>query len=197
MTAQRTNLSKEITSRFILALHSSHETFGISVLDLNEPIKSVRSSTFQIGRLLSNNLLTCVEDLLPAKSWAKLSRIAVATGPGSFTSTRLTVVMARTIAQQINCSLDGVSSFALMAPRLAKQLDSEQLQKPFWIAQKLKRRGIVAGLYHLKNSPKTIQQRFLEITPPHLIPEGLNIQPVLSAQEDVRSDVEYLLKISL
>ena len=50
--------------------------------------------------------------------------------------------MARTIAQQIDCSLDSISSFHLMAPRLYKDLNQNQTSNPFWIKDIL-RRGIL------------------------------------------------------
>ncbi|MFL0732292.1 MAG: tRNA (adenosine(37)-N6)-threonylcarbamoyltransferase complex dimerization subunit type 1 TsaB, partial [Prochlorococcus sp.] len=141
MTAQAISTLGEEQAYLLLALHSSSETLGVAVLDCRDPKASLRSNTFPIGRGLSNSLLNCVEELLPAASWPHLARLAVATGPGGFTGTRLTVVMARTLAQQLGCSLDGVSSFALMAPRLAIALSPEQMQKPFWIVKPMRRRG--------------------------------------------------------
>ena len=40
------------------------------------------------------------------------------------------ISMARTIAQQIDCSLDSMSSFHIMAPRLYKYLDQNQIYSP-------------------------------------------------------------------
>jgi len=71
----------------------------------------------------------------------------VATGPGGFTGTRLTVVLARTLAQQLQCPLHGFSSFLLMARRLAQPGAAMQAQPRFWLAQELLRRGTVAGCY--------------------------------------------------
>ena len=117
----------------ILALHSCSETLGIAMLDLRAPEKSLISSTFPIGRSLSNNILNCLGELIPASHLHKICRLSVAIGPGGFTGTRITVVLARILAQQLGCNLDGVSSFALMAPRLANQLQPFQKNKPYWI----------------------------------------------------------------
>ena len=97
------------------------------------------------ARDLSNRLLECVESLLPAERWGELGRLAVATGPGGFTSTRLTVVFARTLAQQLELPLDGPSSFLLIARRLWQA--GEAPPQPFWLVQELPRRGTVAGAY--------------------------------------------------
>ena len=71
--------------KFLIGLHSSSETFGVSVLDLHNPKDSLHSSIFPIGRKLSNNLFSCVEELLPLDKWPNIIRLAVATGPGGFT----------------------------------------------------------------------------------------------------------------
>ena len=110
-------------SRYLLALHSTSESFGIAVKDIENPEKEIKSKVFNIGHSLSNKLFSCIETILPRKFWKQIIRISVAKGPGSYTSTRVTISMARTIAQQIDCSLDSMSSFHLMAPRLYKYLD--------------------------------------------------------------------------
>ena len=85
-------------SKFLLALYSCSESFGIAVKDIENPEKIIKSEVFNIGRSLSNQLFSCIELILPRKFWKQIIRISVAKGPGSFTSTRLTLSMARTIA---------------------------------------------------------------------------------------------------
>ena len=86
-----------------MALHSCSEYFGIAIKDIENPEKKIKSEVFNIGRSLSNKLFGCIETILPRKFWKKIIRISVAKGPGSYTSTRSTISMARTIAQQIDC----------------------------------------------------------------------------------------------
>lgn len=131
----------------LMALHSSSETFGVAVQDPLLPQEGPRVAVFDDGRALSNTLIGRVAALLPQERWSDLEGLAVATGPGGFTGTRLSVVMARTLAQQLNCRLIGVSSYALMAARLVEQLPPEQRRSPFWIQRELPRRGWVAGCY--------------------------------------------------
>ena len=195
MTAQVNSTLGGEQAYLLLALHSSSETLGVAVLDCRDPKTSLRSSTFPMGRGLSNSLFSCVEELLPSASWPHLARLAVATGPGGFTGTRLTVVMARTLAQQLGCSLDGVSSFALMAPRLAIALSPEQMQKPFWIVKPMRRRGTVAGCYQLQMAAEEGPAlTAVELATPHLLADGIEVSPALHAQDDVAKDVEYLLE---
>ncbi len=183
--------------QFILAFHSSTEILGVGICDLQNPKISRRIETFSLGKDLSKSLLICVNQLLPYKKWSRLARLAVATGPGGFTGTRLTVVMARTLAQQLNCPLDGVSSFRLMAPRLSASLESSQVDQPFWIVQQLKRRGVVAGCYRINREHKRqTYQCFDEIQSPRLFENHQSFSPVITATNDVRKDVNQLLEIS-
>ncbi|MEN9387094.1 MAG: tRNA ((37)-N6)-threonylcarbamoyltransferase complex dimerization subunit type 1 TsaB, partial [Cyanobacteriota bacterium] len=66
----------------LLVLHSSSESLGVAVQPLGEPAAAPRVESFPLGRRLSNALLPCVEQVLPADQWAQLGRLAVATGPG-------------------------------------------------------------------------------------------------------------------
>ena len=129
---------------WLLALHSSSDTLGVALQRLGEGAPP-RLAAFPLGRALSNHLFDCLEAVLPASRWPQLARLAVATGPGGFTGTRLTVTLARTLAQQLGLPLDGVGSFQLMARRRLAQADCPPT--PFWLVQELPRRGLVAGLY--------------------------------------------------
>ncbi|MEB3200722.1 MAG: tRNA (adenosine(37)-N6)-threonylcarbamoyltransferase complex dimerization subunit type 1 TsaB [Synechococcaceae cyanobacterium] len=132
---------------WLLALHSSSDTLGVGLQPLaaaGEDPPPARLAAFPLGRGLANSLLECVESLLPAGQWHQLGRLAVATGPGGFTGTRLTVVLARTLAQQLDLPLDGVGSFLLIAHRLGPDAAAAG---PYWLVQDLPRRGLVAGLY--------------------------------------------------
>jgi tRNA threonylcarbamoyl adenosine modification protein YeaZ len=130
----------------LLALHSSSDTLGVALQSLAPAPESPLLAAFPLGRGLSNQLLSCIETVLPAAAWTRLARLAVATGPGGFTGTRLTIVVARTLAQQLALPLDGISSFRLMARRLHRRGEAPA-SGPFWLVQDLPRHGQVAGLY--------------------------------------------------
>ena len=173
-------------AKYLLALHSCSESFGIAIKDTENPEKIIKSEVFNIGRSLSNKLFSCIETILPRNFWKQIIRISVAKGPGSFTSTRLTISMARTIAQQIDCSLDSISSFHLMAPRLYKDLDQNQIINPFWIKDFLPRRGFIAGKYQLiKIHKESNFHEFGEITTPQLISNEEEINPSIKASNRV------------
>ena len=184
-------------SKYLLALHSCSQSFGIAIKDTHNPEKIIESKIFNIGRALSNKLFNCVETILPRKFWKQISRISVAKGPGSFTSTRLTISMARIIAQQIGCPLDSISSFHLMAPRLSKLLSKEQVLNPFWIKDILPRRGIVAGKYQLiKIHQYSNFHEFHELVIPQLISNKKLIKPSVEVSDNIKEDIIELIKYS-
>ena len=175
----------------VLALHSSSDVLGVGVRWLAgsgpaEASSAVRA--FPLGRGLSNHLLSCIEQLLPADQWPQLTRLAVATGPGGFTGTRLTVELARTLAQQLQLPLDGVSSFLLAARRLG-------IQEPTWLVQELPRRGVVAGLY----GPAGAGGALTELELPRLFGPGVALPPgpQHAAAALLPDDVDQLLELSL
>ena len=172
----------------LLALHSSSPVLGVGVLDLAQPEQPPRLQAFDLGRALSNQLLSCIEQVLPAERWPQLGRLAVALGPGGFTGTRLTVVLARTLAQQLQLPLDGISSFQLIAARLG-------LDQPTWLCQTLARRGVVAGLY---GPEPGVPGGIVELESPRLfgaetpLPAGAQRE----AEVQILDDVHELLRIS-
>ena len=163
----------------VLALHSCTETLAVGVQSLEAgsggaPTPAV--ATFPLGRALSNEILDCVESILPASAWPRLRRLAVATGPGGFTGTRLTVVLARTLAQQLQLPLDGFSDFLLMA-RGVRASQEFQSTTRFWMVREQPRRGIVAGLYDWDHPSGTV----IESRPPRLFADRAELSSIAEA----------------
>ncbi len=151
---------------WLLALHSSGDSLGVALQPLGGS-QPPRLAAFPLGRALANELLACVEAVLPASDWRQLGRLAVATGPGGFTGTRLTVTLARTLAQQLGLPLDGIGSFLLIARRL-QRLGALPAAGALWLVQELPRRGLVAGLYAAPKPGQPIR----ELLAPRLYPDG-------------------------
>ena len=184
-------------TKYLLALHSCSESFGIAVKEADNRETIIKSEVFNIGRSLSNKLFSCIEKILPRNFWKQIIRISVAKGPGGFTSTRLTISMARVIAQQINCSLDSMSSFHLMAPRLYKNLNENNIFDPFWIKDILPRRGILAGKYKLiKVHKESNFHEFDELVSPQLINKEQRLYPSINASNSIEKDIIELIKYS-
>ena len=184
-------------TKYLLALHSCSESFGIAVKEADNRETIIKSEVFNIGRSLSNKLFSCIEKILPRNFWKQIIRISVAKGPGGFTSTRLTISMARVIAQQINCSLDSMSSFHLMAPRLYKNLNENNIFDPFWIKDILPRRGVLAGKYKLiKVHKESNFHEFDELVSPQLINKEQRLYPSINASNSIEKDIIELIKYS-
>ena len=105
--------------------------------------------------------------------------------------------MARTIAQQNDCSLDSMSSFHIMAPRLYKNINKNKFLSPFWIADFLPRRGMVAGKYQLvKIHQESNFHEFSEIISPQLISNEKLINPSIKASNNIEQDIISLINFS-
>jgi tRNA threonylcarbamoyl adenosine modification protein YeaZ len=74
-----------------------------------------RYSTWHLERAMSAQLHPLLQAFMAPQCWTDLAWISVLQGPGSFTGTRIGVVTARTLAQQLNLPLFGVSNLAIVA----------------------------------------------------------------------------------
>ena len=99
-----------------LALHTTSTQLGLALIDcadLNQG--SIRTGSHDLGRDMVTHLHLYTLEFLAPQVWSDLDFIAVAKGPGSFTSTRLGVVMARTIGQQLAIPVFGISTLEAAA----------------------------------------------------------------------------------
>ena len=178
---------------WLLALHSSSDVLAVGLQRLGAQ-RPERLQAFPLGRALSNRLFECVEAVLPASDWPQLARLAVATGPGGFTGTRLSLALARTLAQQLALPLDGVSSFQLAARRLWRSGRGPE-GGPGWLVQELPRRGTVAGLYE---PDPAVPGGIAERRAPRLYPDAAALQgaPQLPATPVLPNDAAELLAVA-
>jgi len=102
---------------YALAIHTSSPDLGLALgsVSENEHDSGDRIGVWELNRSQSTHIQSCLLDFLPPQTWAHLAFLAVAKGPGGFTGTRIGVVTARTIAQQLGIPLYGISSLAAMA----------------------------------------------------------------------------------
>jgi tRNA threonylcarbamoyl adenosine modification protein YeaZ len=99
-------------NKYGLALHTTSPQLGLA---LSNFAGDTRSSTWDLGRDLSTHLHQHLAKFLRPQTWADLAFIAVAKGPGSFTGTRIGVVTARILAQQLDIPLFAISTLAAVA----------------------------------------------------------------------------------
>ncbi|MEM9770681.1 MAG: tRNA (adenosine(37)-N6)-threonylcarbamoyltransferase complex dimerization subunit type 1 TsaB [Cyanobacteria bacterium P01_D01_bin.73] len=91
-----------------LAIHTASAELGLAVVEAGV----ARASAWSLGRDLSSDLQDYLQRFVAPHPWSTLQFLTVAIGPGGFTGTRMGVVAARTLAQQLEIPLFGVSSLA-------------------------------------------------------------------------------------
>lgn len=97
---------------YAIALHTSTPQLGITVNNYGE---DCRTQVWDLGRDLASSLHRHLQSIILPQTWQAIKFIAVAKGPGGFTGTRVGVVTARTIAQQLNIPVFGISNLAAIA----------------------------------------------------------------------------------
>jgi tRNA threonylcarbamoyl adenosine modification protein YeaZ len=109
-------------NRYGLAIHTASSDLGFAISNFSG---DSRCQVWQLGREVSNYLHLYLDKFIQPQTWQDLEFIAVAKGPGGFTGTRLGVVTARTLAQQLNLPLFAISTLAAVAWEESVLLDSE------------------------------------------------------------------------
>ena len=142
---------KVIQNYYTLVIHSTDNSFGFGYRK-NNNIDSDKFFIKQFDNDLCNNLIVEFNNFISKKNLQKVNKISVSIGPANFNASRLIVVLARTISQQINCPLDSFSAFQIMAKRIASKNKVNANRKSFWIYKRLKRKGFIAGKYEICNN---------------------------------------------
>ena len=120
-------------SQYAIAIHTSTPQLGLAI---NNYAGDSRSQVWDLGRDLASHLHQHLQEIISPQTWQDIQFIAVAQGPGGFTGTRVGIVTARTIAQQLNIPLFGISNLAAIAAShhpqagqlLAVQMDARRGQ---------------------------------------------------------------------
>lgn len=126
-----------------LALHTSSPELGLA---LSNFAGDSRCRTWDLGRSLSTHLHHLLAEFIQPQTWSDLAFIAVAKGPGSFTSTRIGVVTARTLAQQLGIPLFAISTLAAVA--WSQNLD-RAVGKVFAVELPAQRGQVFAAIYQV------------------------------------------------
>ncbi len=180
----------------ILVIHSTDNSFGFGYRK-NNMIDSDKLFIKQFDNDLCNNLIVEFNKFISKENLQKVNKISVSIGPANFNASRLIVVLARTISQQINCPLDSFSSFELMAKRIASKNNIFTNKQSFWIYKKLKRKGFIAGKYEIcheeeKNADLVIR----EIVIPKVIQELERKELFFEANYEDEEDLRELLDLA-
>jgi tRNA threonylcarbamoyl adenosine modification protein YeaZ len=101
-------------SQYGLALHSSTPELGLA-MGASDAAADCRVGNWLLGRATSDVLHSYLADFILPQTWADFGWVAVGIGPGGFTGTRLAVVTARTIGQQLQIPVYGISNLGAIA----------------------------------------------------------------------------------
>jgi len=191
-----TNKIKQRENYHILAIHSTDNSFCFGYRKNN----NLKSDEFFIKKFdndLCNNLINDFNRFIPKENLQKINKLSVSIGPANFNASRLIVVLARTISQQINCPLDSFSSFEIMAKRIASKNNIYKNKKSFWIYKKLKRKGYIAGRYEICHYGKKLSDLVIrETVLPKLVKELESKELFFEAIYDDKEDLKELLNLS-
>ena len=180
----------------ILVIYSTDNSFGFGYRKNND-LESDELFIKKFDNDLCNNLINDLNKFISKENLQKINKLSVSIGPANFNASRLIVVLARTISQQINCPLDSFSSFEIMAKRIALKNNVLKNKKSFWIFRNLKRKGFIAGKYEICNNDKNPSELVIrETVLPKVIKELDSKELFFEAIYDDKEDLKELLDLS-
>lgn len=129
------------SNKYAIALHTSTPQLGIAI---NNYAGDSRVRVWNLGRGLASELHSHLAQILAPQTWQDIQFVAVAKGPGGFTGTRVGVVIARSIAQQLDIPLYGISNLAAVAAANQHQDRHKQLLA---VQMDARREQLFVGIY--------------------------------------------------
>ena len=179
-----------------LVIHSTDNSFGFGYRK-NNNLESDRLFIKKFDNDLCNNLINDLNKFISKENLQKIKKLSVSIGPANFNASRLVVVLARTISQQINCPLDSFSAFEIMAKRIASKNNIFKKNKSFWIYKKLKRKGLIAGKYEIYHKEKDSSDLVIrETVLPKVVEELESKEVTFEANYDDKEDLKELLNLA-
>ncbi len=133
-----------------LAIHTCSPQLGLmlqtieSAESTDKPVQ--KHQVWDLGREVSSHLHVKLIEFIAPYTWQDLGFVAVAKGPGGFTGTRIGVVTARTLAQQLELPLFGVSALAALAAQAIEQ-DALQSGQDIAVTMPAKREAVYGAIY--------------------------------------------------
>jgi len=191
-----TNKLKQRENYPILVIHSTDNSFGFGYRK-NNTLESDELFIKKFDNDLCNNLINDLNKFISKENLQKIKKLSVSIGPANFNASRLVVVLARTISQQINCPLDSFSAFEIMAKRIASKNNIFKNKKSFWIYKKLKRKGLIAGKYEIYHKEKDSSDLVIrETVLPKVVKELESKEVTFEANHDDKEDLKELLNLA-
>ena len=126
------------------AIHTASPSLGLAIGAVDT---ISHHQVWELGRGLSSRLNQCLMEFIQPHQWQDLDYLAVAKGPGGFTGTRVGVVAARTLAQQLEIPLFGISTLAALAQCHSQTSADTQMNTPIAVTMPAKRGAVYGGIY--------------------------------------------------
>ncbi len=143
-----------------LALHTSTLELGLTIASLESSDgnqtydhylhHAKRTSIWDLGRETSNLLHTYMLEFIAPQTWQELAWIAIGHGPGGFTGTRLAAVTAKTMGQQLQIPVYGISNLAAVAWQ-------QQIEDDIAVVMPAQQGQIYIGVYRTSHRHRTIE----------------------------------------
>ncbi len=170
------NLNRD---QYGLGLHTTSSQLGLGLSNFSG---ETRSQTWAVDRELSTYLHQYLVQFIQPQTWKDLAFIAVAKGPGSFTSSRIGVVTARTLAQQLDIPLFGISTLAAL---VWSNRNNYPLNSLIPIQMKASRGQLYVAIYQRINQGQTLT--------PILSDTVMNPETWVRTLQDFKIEVEPLI----
>jgi tRNA threonylcarbamoyladenosine biosynthesis protein TsaB len=152
-------------------------TTAALTLAIGLPTGIHRYQSWHLDRDLSSQFQPLLRDFIAPQRWMDLAWLAVLKGPGSFTGTRIGVVAARILAQQLSLPLFGFSNLAIAAWITAQSAAPQD-----WtiaVSQAGQRGTVYGAIYRIHTAENLVSV----ISPDRLLPQAEWQQQVESAPE--------------
>ncbi|MCY7333318.1 MAG: tRNA (adenosine(37)-N6)-threonylcarbamoyltransferase complex dimerization subunit type 1 TsaB [Pseudanabaena sp. CAN_BIN31] len=109
-----------MNTSFALALHTTTTKLELAIakIDSNSGRNSYiihKQQSWELGRELSVQLHDCLTMFVGDLKWTDFAFLAIATGIGSFTGTRIGIVVAKTLGEQLDIPVYGIDCDAIIA----------------------------------------------------------------------------------
>tara|TARA_B100000212_G_scaffold206006_1_gene155432 strand:+ start:735 stop:1400 length:666 start_codon:yes stop_codon:yes gene_type:complete len=188
------------SSKIILAIHCTDKSFGFGLRELKKNNFRTNFYIKDFNKDLSNNLIEELSLFIKTNSsFNSIERIVVTIGPSNFNASRLIVTCSKSLSQQIKCSLDSYSSFQIIAKRLITNNSSLNVRESnsFWIINKLRKRGYIAGKYNIELKNTQTQEIIVkELVKPQLY-KNLEKESIhYEASFNIKEELQELLNLS-
>ena len=129
-----------------LALHTTTPELGLAISDF---AGDMRSGVWNLERELSSQMHQYLIKFIQPQGWENLAFLAVARGPGGYTGTRIGLVTARTLGQQLNIPVFAISTLAAFAWSHLSNLEINQVkdEKILAVQMPAQRGRLFAAIY--------------------------------------------------